>query len=48
MWQRWNQPAMTRSARRALMQACVTAIDVHTANPRKRWDPDRIKPDWIV
>lgn len=48
MWQRWEDPAMTRSARRALIQACVTGIDVHPANPRKRWDPDRIKPDWIV
>jgi site-specific DNA recombinase len=48
MWQRWEHPSMTRAARRALIQACVTSIDVHPANPARRWDPDRIRPDWIV
>ena len=38
---------MTASARRALILACVHAIDVHPAS-RRRWDPDRIQPDWIT
>jgi hypothetical protein len=36
------------AARRALIQACVTHIDVHPANPARRWDPDRIQPNRIV
>ena len=48
MWQRWEHPVMTRSARRALIQACVTGINVHPASPARRWDPNRIQPDWIV
>jgi hypothetical protein len=48
MWQRWEHPSMTRAARRALIQACVNSIDVHPANPARRWDPDRIRPDWLV
>ena len=23
-------------------------IVVEPANPRKRWDPDRFKPDWVA
>jgi len=37
---------MTRAARRALIQACVTHIDVHPAR-RGAWQPDRIRPSWI-
>jgi len=48
MWQRWEHPQMTTSARRALIQACVTAITVNPATPGRRWDPDRIQPDWIA
>jgi site-specific DNA recombinase len=48
MWQRWEHPSMTRAARRALIQACVTAIDVQPANAARRWDPERIQPVWIV
>lgn len=48
MWQRWEHPQMTTSARRALIQACVTAITVHPATPGRRWDPDRIQPGWIA
>ena len=39
---------MTRAARRALIQACVTTITVNPASPARRWDPDRIRPNWIV
>lgn len=48
MWQRWEHPQMTTSARRALIQACVTAITVYPATPGRRWDSDRIQPDWIA
>jgi hypothetical protein len=48
MWQRWEHPQMTTSARRALIQACVTGIKVNPASPGRRWDPDRIQPDWIA
>ncbi len=48
MWQRWEDPAMTTSARRALIEACVIAIDVRPAAPGKRWDADRIQPVWIA
>jgi site-specific DNA recombinase len=47
MWHRWQHPQMTASARRALILACVHAIDVRPASHR-RWDPDRIQPDWIT
>ena len=48
MWQRWEHPQMTTSARRALIQACVICIKVQPAAPGRRWDPDRIQPDWTA
>jgi hypothetical protein len=42
MWQRWEHPSMTRAARRALIQACVTHIDVHPDTPSRRWDPAQL------
>ncbi len=47
MWQRWHHPKMTDSARRALIQACVSAITVQPADG-KRWNPDRIRPQWLI
>ncbi len=47
MWQRWQNPKMTGSARRALVQACISGITVHPATG-KHWNPARIQPDWIV
>jgi site-specific DNA recombinase len=47
MWQRWAHPNMTDSARRAIIQACVTTVTVHPADG-KRWNPDRIQPgQWL-
>ena len=48
MWHRWANPKMTDSARRALIQACVTAITVHPATTGHRWDPTRIQPQWLT
>ena len=39
---------MTSSARRALIQGCVTRIAVHPPSSGSRWDPDRIQPEWIA
>jgi len=47
MWHRWQHPKMTGSARRALIQACVTAITVHPAQGRQ-WNPGRIDPQWLT
>jgi hypothetical protein len=46
MLARWEQ--MNTSQRRAVVGAVVRRIVVEPANPRKRWDPDRFKPDWVA
>ena len=48
MWERWKHPTTTSSARRALIQGCVTRITVQPASNGSRWDPDRIQPEWIA
>ncbi|MQS06097.1 recombinase family protein [Streptomyces alkaliphilus] len=46
MRERWEH--MNTSQRRAVLTACVRAIHVRPAAPRKRWDPDRFVIDWIA
>jgi hypothetical protein len=46
MLARWEQ--LNTSQRRAVVGAVVRRIVVEPANPRKRWDPDRFKPDWVA
>ena len=43
IWQRWQHPQMTASARRALILACVHAIDVHPAS-QHRLEPTASSP----
>lgn len=46
MLSRWEQ--MNVSQRRAVVGAVVHRIVVEPADPHKRWDPDRFKPDWVA
>ncbi|MGW0554792.1 recombinase family protein [Streptomyces sp. NPDC002926] len=46
MQARWKR--MNNSQRRAIITACVRSIEVHPANPRTRWDPERFVFDWVA
>ncbi|GGK99732.1 serine recombinase [Sphaerisporangium melleum] len=46
MLTRWE--AMNVSQRRAIVAAVIRTITVATANPRKKWDPDRFTIGWIA
>ncbi|MEV6983029.1 hypothetical protein AB0M95_17440 [Sphaerisporangium sp. NPDC051017] len=46
MLTRWQ--AMNVSQRRAIVAAVIRSITVATANPRKKWDPDRFTIEWIA
>jgi hypothetical protein len=46
--QRLDHPQMTNSARRSLIMACVATVTGKPATPHRRWDPDRIQPQWIA
>lgn len=46
MLDRWKR--LNTSQRRAIVTSAVRTIQVQSANPRKKWDPDRFEPDWIT
>lgn len=46
MLKRWE--ALNTSQRRAIVGSVVRSIAVNPANPRKKWDPERFVPEWIV
>lgn len=41
---RWDN--LNQSQRRALVSAVLERVDVASANPRKKWDPERFQPVW--
>jgi hypothetical protein len=40
--------AIAGKPRYQCVKDCVTTITVNPASPARRWDPDRIHPNWIV